>query len=59
MSPEHLKTLKILSQLFEDGLAGPNDVQRLTELLSQINQVRETHNVNFNLDNKSDKYLLT
>jgi hypothetical protein len=59
MSPEHLKTLKILSQLFEDGLAGPNDVQRLTELLSQINQVRETHNVNFNLDNKADKYLLT
>jgi hypothetical protein len=59
MSPEHLKTLKILSQLFEDGLAGPNDVQRLTELLSQINQVRETHNVNFNLDNKADQYLLT
>lgn len=59
MSPEHLQTLKILSQLFEDGLAGPNDVQRLTTLLGQINQVKEKNDVDINFHHKTGKSLLT
>lgn len=37
MSPEQLKTLQKLSQLFEEGIAGPSQIQQLSELLSAIN----------------------
>lgn len=38
MSPEQLKALQELSQLFEEGLAGPSQIKQLSELLSAINQ---------------------
>jgi len=38
MSPEQLKTLQYLNQLFKDGLAGPEQIRELSELLSTINQ---------------------
>ncbi len=41
MSPEQLNTLQKLSQLFEDGLAGPKQIKQLSELLSEINQLSE------------------
>ena len=59
MSPEHLQTLKVLSQLFEDGIAGPKDVKKLTELLSQMNQVKEPNGLNLSLDQRSNKFLIT
>ena len=37
MSPEQLHMLKKLSQLFEDGLAGPAQIKQLSELLASIN----------------------
>ena len=37
MSPEQLKTLQQLSQLFEEGLAGPEQIKQLSELLASIN----------------------
>ncbi len=37
MSPEQLKTLQQLSRLFEDGLAGPEQIKQLSELLASIN----------------------
>ncbi len=47
MSPEQLQTLQKLSQLFEDGLAGPKQVKQLSELLAEINQRIDTPEDNF------------
>lgn len=47
MSPEQLKTLQQLSQLFEDGLAGPKQIKQLSELLAEINQLSEHPEGNF------------
>lgn len=38
MSPEQLKTLQKLSQLFEEGRAGPSQIKQLSELLAHINR---------------------
>ncbi|TWX55297.1 hypothetical protein [Colwellia hornerae] len=38
MSPEQLKVLQRLSQLFEQGTAGPSQIRELSSLLSAINQ---------------------
>lgn len=43
MSPEQLKTLQQLSALFEAGLAGPDQIKQLSELLATINQHRESN----------------
>ncbi|MEW6981021.1 hypothetical protein AAD001_00060 [Colwelliaceae bacterium 6471] len=37
MSAEQLRMLQKLSQLFEEGRAGPHQVQQLSELLAIIN----------------------
>jgi len=37
MSPEQLKKLQQLNQLFQDGLAGPDQIKQLSELLASIN----------------------
>ncbi|MDO6426155.1 MULTISPECIES: hypothetical protein [Thalassotalea] len=37
MSPEQLKKLHSLSQLFRDGQAGSEQVKELSELLASIN----------------------
>jgi len=39
MSPEQLKTLQQLSQLFEEGSAAPKHVKQLSALLAEINQL--------------------
>lgn len=36
MSLEQLKSLQHLSQLFENGLAGPEQIRQLSELLAEI-----------------------
>ncbi|MGB1199809.1 MAG: hypothetical protein ACPG46_12225 [Thalassotalea sp.] len=38
MSPEQLLQLQNLTQLFEEGLAGPKQIQELSELLAAINK---------------------
>ena len=38
MSPEQLKELHSLSQLFEDGIAGPSQIKALSFLLAEINK---------------------
>jgi len=38
MSPEQLKILQRLSQLFEQGIAGPSQIKELSTLLAAINQ---------------------
>lgn len=38
MSPEQLKVLQRLSQLFEEGRAGPSQIRELSSLLAAINQ---------------------
>lgn len=45
MSPEQLKMLQRLSQLFAQGIAGPNQIKELSSLLSAINQNQEPDNV--------------
>jgi hypothetical protein len=37
MTPEQLKELQNLSQLFEQGLAGPDQIKQLSDLLANIN----------------------
>lgn len=37
MSPEQLITLQKLSRLFEDGVAGPDQIKQLSELLAKVN----------------------
>jgi len=44
MSPEQLKTLQKLRQLFEDGLAGPAQIKQLSELLASINHTQVDEN---------------
>lgn len=39
MSPEQLKTLQKLSELFEQGTASPNNIKQLSTLLAEINQL--------------------
>jgi len=41
MSPEQLKVLQKLSQLFEEGIAGPSQIKELSRLLAVINQNHE------------------
>jgi hypothetical protein len=41
MSPEQLKKLQRLSDLFESGAAGPAQIHQLSELLSLVNHSRE------------------
>jgi len=38
MSPEQLKILQRLSQLFEEGRAGPSQIRELSILLADINK---------------------
>jgi len=38
MSPEQLKVLQRLSQLFEEGVAGPSQIKELSALLAEINK---------------------
>jgi hypothetical protein len=38
MSPEQLKVLQRLSQLFEEGIAGPSQIKELSRLLAEINK---------------------
>jgi len=45
MSPEQLKKLQALSQLFEEGQAGPSQIKQLSELLAVINRRRENSEV--------------
>lgn len=42
MSPEQLKTLQQLSELFEAGLAGPDQIKQLSELLATINRRKDS-----------------
>lgn len=37
MSPEQLLTLQKLSRLFEDGLAGPDQIKQLSDILASLN----------------------
>ena len=46
MSPELLGKLHKLSQLFEEGVAGPEEIQELSELLSEINHLHEDPIIN-------------
>ncbi|GHE94138.1 hypothetical protein [Thalassotalea profundi] len=41
MSPEQLVKLNKLSQLFEEGVAGAEQIKELSELLSEINHLHE------------------
>lgn len=53
MSPEQLKMLQNLSQMFEEGRAGPTQIKQLSELLSLINQqqdVKDPLNINHPMD---------
>lgn len=50
MSPEQLLKLQKLSRLFEDGLAGPDQIKQLSEILANINQntpVIESQDIDF------------
>jgi len=42
MSPEQLKKLQQLSQLFEEGIAGPEQLKQLSELLANVNNFDDT-----------------
>lgn len=45
MSPEQLVTLQKLSRLFADGLAGPDQIKQLSELLASINHQTEPNDM--------------
>jgi hypothetical protein len=47
MSPEQLKNLQQLSQLFENGLAGPKQIKQLSQLLADINLLSDNQNQTF------------
>jgi hypothetical protein len=47
MSPEQLKNLQQLSQLFENGLAGPKQIKQLSELLTEVNVKADNSNASF------------
>ena len=59
MSPEQLVALKKLSQLFEEGIAGPQQIKLLSELLATINQAKEPDIINFSIDNESTKHFIS
>jgi hypothetical protein len=44
MSPEQLKNLQQLSQLFESGLAGPKQIKQLSELLTEVSALSDNLN---------------
>lgn len=46
MSPEQISKLQHLSRLFEEGIAGPNQIRELSELLSTINHNQEIPELN-------------
>ncbi|WP_448569642.1 hypothetical protein [Thalassotalea ganghwensis] len=41
MSPEQLAKLRQLSELFEQGSAGPEQIKELSELLAVINHLHD------------------
>jgi|VirMetMinimDraft_7_1064189.scaffolds.fasta_scaffold195695_2 hypothetical protein len=41
MSPEQLVKLQKLSQLFEEGVAGSEQIKELSDLLAEINHLHE------------------
>ncbi|WP_448548217.1 hypothetical protein [Thalassotalea fusca] len=41
MSPEQLKTLRELRELFVDGSAKPENIRQLSDLLASINHVSD------------------
>ena len=41
MSPEQLAKLRQLSELFEQGVAGPEQIKELSELLAAINHLQD------------------
>jgi hypothetical protein len=45
MSAEQLKMLQQLSQLFEQGIAGPSQIKELSSLLTAINQNQEQDDI--------------
>lgn len=46
MSPEHLVKLQKLSQLFEEGVAGSDQIKELSDLLAEINHLHEDPTLN-------------
>jgi len=58
MSPEQLKALKKLSQLFEEGIAGPQQIKLLSELLATINQAKEADAIDFAIDGRRTKHFI-
>ena len=59
MSPEQLNALKKLSQLFEEGVAGPSQIKMLSELLSTINQAKDPDVIDFSLDTTPTKNFIS
>ncbi len=45
MSPDQLKKLQELSQIFSQGKANPKQIQQLSALLAKINRHDEENNV--------------
>lgn len=45
MSPEQLKILQHLSQLFEEGAAGPSQIKELSALLAEINKNQDLREI--------------
>jgi hypothetical protein len=45
MSAEQLKMLQHLSELFEQGIAGPTQIKELSSLLASINQNQEQDDI--------------
>jgi len=59
MSSDQLKALQKLSQLFEEGIAGPQQIKLLSELLATINQAKETDAMDFAIDGKRTKHFVS
>lgn len=59
MSPEQLIALKKLSQLFEEGIAGPQQIKLLSELLAKINQAKNPNVIDFAIDSESTKHFVS
>lgn len=54
MSPEQLLTLQKLSRLFEDGLAGPDQIKQLSDILASLNHNNDKLNASNDLNILSD-----
>lgn len=54
MSPEQLLTLQKLSSLFEDGLAGPDQIKQLSDILASLNHNNDKLNASNDLNILSD-----